>query len=65
MIPGTLKGTKAIGWFIAEYGIAQVSMNITNLSETPLHIAFDEVSAKAAARGLRVTGLDDAAYEIH
>ena len=58
MIPGTLKGTKAIGWFIAEYGIAQVSMNITNLSQTPLHIAFDEVSEKAAKRGLRVTGLE-------
>ena len=58
MIPGTLKGTKAIGWFIAEYGIAQVSMNITNLSQTPLHIAFDEVSEKAHKRGLRVTGLE-------
>ncbi|MBP9664971.1 MAG: glutamate formimidoyltransferase [Pyrinomonadaceae bacterium] len=58
MIPGTLKGTKAIGWFIGEYGIAQVSMNITNLSETPLHLAFDEVSEKARERGLRVTGLE-------
>ncbi len=58
MIPGTLKGTKAIGWFIGEYGIAQVSMNITNLSETPLHIAFDEVADKAHKRGLRVTGLE-------
>ncbi len=58
MIPGTLKGTKAIGWYIDEYGIAQVSMNITNLDETPLHVAFDEVSAKAAARGIRVTGLE-------
>lgn len=58
MIPGTLKGTKAIGWFIKEYGIAQVSMNITNLSETPLHIAFDEVSEKARERGIRVTGLE-------
>lgn len=58
MIPGTLKGTKAIGWFIGEYGIAQVSMNITNLSETPLHVAFDEVSDKAYKRGLRVTGLE-------
>jgi glutamate formiminotransferase/formiminotetrahydrofolate cyclodeaminase len=58
MIPGTLKGTKAIGWYIEEYGIAQVSMNITNLSQTPLHIAFDEVSEKAAARGMRVTGLE-------
>ncbi|HMQ04199.1 MAG TPA: glutamate formimidoyltransferase [Pyrinomonadaceae bacterium] len=58
MIPGTLKGTKAIGWFIDEYGIAQVSMNITNLSETPLHAAFDEVCDKAAARGVRVTGME-------
>ncbi len=58
MIPGTLKGTKAIGWFIKEYGIAQVSMNITNLSETPLHVAFDEVCDKAAARGVRVTGME-------
>jgi glutamate formiminotransferase/formiminotetrahydrofolate cyclodeaminase len=58
MIPGTLKGTKAIGWYIAEYGIAQVSMNITNLSQTPLHVAFDEVSDKAQKRGLRVTGLE-------
>lgn len=58
MLPGTLKGTKAIGWFIEEYGIAQVSMNITNLSQTPLHVAFDEVSEKAAKRGLRVTGLE-------
>lgn len=58
MIPGTLKGTKAIGWFIEEYGIAQVSMNITNLSETPLHVAFDEVSEKARQRGIRVTGLE-------
>lgn len=58
MLPGTLKGTKAIGWFIDEYGIAQVSMNITNLSQTPLHIAFDEVSEKARVRGIRVTGLE-------
>ena len=58
MLPGTLKGTKAIGWYIAEYGIAQVSMNITNLSETPLHIAFEEVREKARNRGLRVTGLE-------
>ena len=58
MLPGTLKGTKAIGWFIEEYGIAQVSMNITNLSETPLHVAFDEVSKKARSRGIRVTGLE-------
>ena len=58
MMPGTLKGTKAIGWMIAEYGIAQVSMNITNLSDTPLHVAFDEVSEKARDRGIRVTGLE-------
>ena len=58
MIPGTLKGTKAIGWFIDEYGIAQVSMNITNMNVTPLHKAFDEVSRAAAARGLRVTGTE-------
>ena len=57
-IPGTLKGTKAIGWFIDEYGIAQVSMNITDIDVTPLHVAFDEVCAKAAARGLRVTGAE-------
>lgn len=58
MIPGTLPGTKAIGWFIDEYGVAQVSMNITNLSQTPLHVAFDEVSEKAQLRGIRVTGLE-------
>lgn len=58
MIPGTLKGTKAIGWFIDEYGIAQVSMNITDISVTPLHIAFDEVCRAANARGLRVTGTE-------
>ncbi len=58
MMPGTLKGTKAIGWYIAEYGIAQVSMNITNTNVTPLHVAFDEVSAKAAKRGVRVTGAE-------
>ena len=57
-IPGTLKGTKAIGWFIDEYGIAQVSMNITDIDVTPLHIAFEEVSRAAAARGLRVTGAE-------
>ena len=57
-IPGTLKGTKAIGWYIAEYGIAQVSMNITNTNATPLHVAFDEVCEKAAARGIRVTGAE-------
>ena len=58
MLPGTLKGTKAIGWYIAEYGIAQVSMNITNTNVTPLHIAFDEVCDKAAKRGVRVTGAE-------
>ena len=58
MIPGTLKGTKAIGWYIDEYGIAQVSMNITDISKTPLHVAFDEVSRAAAARGIRVTGAE-------
>ena len=56
--PGTLKGTKAIGWFIDEYGIAQVSMNITNMGLTPLHTAFDEVNRAAAARGIRVTGTE-------
>ena len=58
MQPGTLKATKAIGWFIEEYGIAQVSMNITNISVTPLHVAFDEVCRAAGARGLRVTGTE-------
>lgn len=58
MIPGTLKGTKAIGWYIDEYGIAQVSMNITDMSATPLHVAFEEVSRAAAARGVRVTGTE-------
>lgn len=58
MIPGTLKGTKAIGWFIDEYGIAQVSMNITDIATTPLHVAFDEVTRAAAARGIRVTGTE-------
>lgn len=58
MIPGTLKGTKAIGWFIEEYGIAQVSMNITDMHATPLHKAFEEVCAKAAARGVRVSGTE-------
>ena len=58
MIPGTLKGTKAIGWFIEEYGIAQVSMNITDITQTPLHICFDEVVDKAAKRGIRVSGVE-------
>ena len=58
MIPGTLKGTKAIGWYIDEYGIAQVSMNITDSKLTPLHKAFDEVSRAARERGVRVTGTE-------
>lgn len=58
MRPGTLKGTKAIGWYIEEYGIAQVSMNITDIALTPLHIAFDEVSRAANERGIRVTGTE-------
>lgn len=58
MSPGTLKATKAIGWYIEEYGIAQVSMNITDISVTPLHEAFDEVCRKADARGVRVTGTE-------
>ncbi len=56
MIPGTLKAVKAIGWFIPEYGIAQISMNLTNIGVTPVHIAFDEVCKKAETRGIRVTG---------
>lgn len=56
MIPGTLKAVKAIGWFIPEYGIAQISMNLTNIGVTPVHIAFDEVCKKAEMRGIRVTG---------
>ncbi len=54
--PGTLKGVKAIGWYIEEYGITQVSLNITDLTETPVHKVFDEVANKAAARGMRATG---------
>lgn len=57
-VKGTLKGCKAIGWYIDEYGIAQVSMNITDVNATPLHVAFDEVCRAAAARGLRVTGTE-------
>ena len=57
-IPGTLKGCKAIGWYIEEYGIAQVSMNITDIDATPLHVAFEEVSRAAAARRVRVTGTE-------
>ena len=55
-VPGSLKSVKAIGWFIEEYGIAQISMNLTNLSITPVHVAFDEVVDRAAERGIRVTG---------
>lgn len=56
MIPGTLKSVKAIGWYIEEYGIAQISMNLTDISVTSVHEAFDEVCRKAADRGIRVTG---------
>lgn len=56
MIPGTLKAVKAIGWYIEEYGVAQVSMNLTDVRTTPLHVAFDEVCRAADARGVRVTG---------
>jgi glutamate formiminotransferase/formiminotetrahydrofolate cyclodeaminase len=55
-IPGSLKSVKAIGWFIEEYGVAQISMNLTNIRDTPVHIAFDEVCKKADNRGIRVTG---------
>ena len=55
-IPGSLKCVKAIGWFIEEYGIAQISMNLTNISVTPVHVAFDECCRRAEARGVRVTG---------
>ncbi|MBQ7691557.1 MAG: glutamate formimidoyltransferase [Muribaculaceae bacterium] len=58
MQPGTLKGTKAIGWYIDEYKIAQVSMNITDINATPLHVAFDEVCRCAQNRGIRVTGTE-------
>ena len=54
--PGTLKAVKAIGWYIAEYGVAQVSMNLTNIDVTPVHVAFDEVCRAAEKRGVRVTG---------
>jgi glutamate formiminotransferase/formiminotetrahydrofolate cyclodeaminase len=56
MIPGSLKAVKAIGWFIPEYGFAQISMNLTNIGLTPVHVAFDEVCRKAEERGIRVTG---------
>lgn len=55
-IPGSLKSVKGIGWFIEEYGIAQISLNLTNISITPVHVAFEEVVKKAAERGVRVTG---------
>jgi glutamate formiminotransferase/formiminotetrahydrofolate cyclodeaminase len=55
-VPGSLKSVKAIGWYIEEYGIAQISINLTNINITPVHIAFDEVCRKAEARGIRVTG---------
>ncbi|PYL22853.1 MAG: glutamate formimidoyltransferase, partial [Verrucomicrobia bacterium] len=55
-IPGMLKHVKGIGWFVKEYGVAQVSMNLTNIEETPLHAAFDACAESAAKRGLRVTG---------
>jgi glutamate formiminotransferase/formiminotetrahydrofolate cyclodeaminase len=56
MIPGSLKNVKGIGWYIEEFGIAQISLNLTNISVTPIHVAFDEVYKKAEARGVRVTG---------
>jgi len=56
LVPGSLKHVKAIGWYIEEFGIAQISINLTNIRETPVHIAFDEVCEKAEARGIRVTG---------
>ena len=55
-VPGSLKSVKAIGWYIEEYGVAQISMNLTNIQVTPVHIAFDEVCRKASERGIRVTG---------
>ncbi|MEE3034488.1 MAG: glutamate formimidoyltransferase [Bacteroidota bacterium] len=55
-IPGSLKHVKAIGWYIEEFGISQISMNLTNINETPIHVVFDEVSKKAEKRGARVTG---------
>ncbi|MDD5570046.1 MAG: glutamate formimidoyltransferase [Bacteroidales bacterium] len=55
-IPGTLKAVKAIGWYIEEYGIAQISINLTNINITPVHVAFEEASKKAQERGIRVTG---------
>jgi len=55
-LPGTLEGVKAIGWYLEEYGICQVSMNLTDIEATPLHLAFEDVSEKARARGMRATG---------
>jgi glutamate formiminotransferase/formiminotetrahydrofolate cyclodeaminase len=55
-VPGSLKAVKAIGWFIEEYGVAQISINLTDINITPVHIAFDEVCKKAESRGIRVTG---------
>jgi glutamate formiminotransferase / formiminotetrahydrofolate cyclodeaminase len=55
-VPGSLKACKAIGWYIEEYGIAQISINLTNISITPVHIAFEETCNKAQERGLRATG---------
>ncbi|MCG8411814.1 MAG: glutamate formimidoyltransferase [Bacteroidales bacterium] len=55
-VPGSLKCVKAIGWFIDEYGVAQISMNLTNISKTPVHVAYDEVFKKALERGIRVSG---------
>jgi glutamate formiminotransferase/formiminotetrahydrofolate cyclodeaminase len=55
-IPGSLRAVKAIGWYIQEYGVAQISMNLTNINITPVHMAFDEVCKKATERGMRVTG---------
>lgn len=55
-IPGSLKSVKAIGWYIEEYGVTQISMNLTNINITPVHIAFDEVCKRAEQRGMRVTG---------
>jgi glutamate formiminotransferase / formiminotetrahydrofolate cyclodeaminase len=56
VIPGSLKAVKAIGWYIPEYGIAQISINLTNIGVTPMHVAFDEVCKKADERGMRATG---------
>ena len=58
-VPGMLKHVKAIGWYVEEYGIAQVSMNLTNIEETPLHAAFDACDEAASKRGMRVTGSED------